>query len=83
MVRFPRPDAAMSGSRTQTIEAGLPEMAGKRDFYLRIAADLYTDEMLKANLSGMVSSHALLDPLTTSFAQQFVRFISDPGEAAA
>jgi hypothetical protein len=31
------PTAGMAGSRTQTIEAGLPEMQGRKDFYTRVA----------------------------------------------
>lgn len=72
------PQAAFSASRTQTVEAGLPEMKGRRDFYLLIASELSSAQMLTANLGGMVSPASLMDRLTTDFGSQFVRFISDP-----
>jgi hypothetical protein len=74
------PQAAMAGSRTQTVDAGLPEMRGRQDFYLRIASELGSGGMLAASLSGMVSGSALMDRLTTDFGRQFVRFISARGE---
>ena len=69
----------MAGSRTQTVEAGLPEMQGRKDFYLLLASELGAAGMLTANLSGMVSGTSLMDRLTTDFGRQFVRFISPPG----
>ena len=73
------PQAAMAGSRTQTVEAGLREMKGRQEFYLRIASDLAAAGMLTASLSGNVSASALMDRLTTGFGRQFVEFISPPG----
>lgn len=72
------PPAAFSGaSRTQTVEAGLPEMAGKQDFYLRIANELHSDGMLIATLMGMVSANALMGKLTSDFARKLVKFITE------
>jgi hypothetical protein len=70
------PQGMMAGSRTQTVEAGLPEMKGRKDFYLLVAGDLGDAGMLAASLSGVVSGSALMDRLTTGFGRQFVRFIS-------
>jgi hypothetical protein len=70
------PKAAISGSRTQTVEAGLPEMRDRKDFYLLIASDLGTAGMITASLAGMVSGSALMDRLTTELGRQFVRFTS-------
>jgi hypothetical protein len=70
------PQGVMAGSRTQTVEAGLPEMMGRKDFYLLVAGDLGDAGMLAASLSGVVSGSALMDRLTTGFGRQFVRFIS-------
>jgi hypothetical protein len=70
------PEGAFVGSRTATVETGLPEMQGQKDFYLLIASELGSAGMLTANLSGMVSPTAILDRLTTDFGRQFVRFIS-------
>jgi hypothetical protein len=72
------PQAAMAGSRTQTVEAGLPEMRGRKDFYLLVAGELSAAGMMTASLSGMVSDSALMSRLTTDFGRQFVRFISPP-----
>ena len=70
------PDGGFIGSRMATVEAGLPEMRGRKDFYLLIASELGSVGMLTANLSGSVSPTALMDRLTTDFGRQFVRFIS-------
>jgi hypothetical protein len=72
------PAAGMAGSRTQTVEAALPEMWGRQDFYLLIAGELSAARMLTADLSGMVTGTSLMDRLTTGFGRQFVRFISPP-----
>lgn len=73
--------AGMPGSRTQTVEAGLPEMRGRKDFYLLIAGELNSSGMMAASLSGMVTGAALMDRLTTELGRQFVRFISPPANA--
>jgi len=70
------PQGVMAGSRTLTVEAGLPEMQGRKDFYLLIASELGSAGMLAAELAGMVTSTALMDRLTTDFGRQFLRFIS-------
>lgn len=74
-----QPSAGFAGSRTQTVDAGLPEMAGRKDFYLRVASDLQADQMLTASLMGNVSPTSLMDRLTTDYGRQFVRFITEPG----
>jgi hypothetical protein len=73
------PQDVMAGSRTLTVEAGLPEMRGRKDFYGLIASELGAAGMLTASLSGMVTAPALMDRLTTDLGRQFVRFISPPG----
>jgi len=73
------PKAGMAGSRTQTVEAGLPEMQGRKDFYTLVASELGSAGMLTASLIGMVSPTSLMDRLTTDFGRQFVRFIGPPG----
>jgi len=42
----------MITSRTVTVEAGLPEMRGRKDFYLLIADELRAARMLTAQLAG-------------------------------
>jgi hypothetical protein len=75
-----RPQGAFVTSRTVTVEAGLPEMQGRKDFYTLIAGELSSAGMLTASLSGMVQPPALMSRLTTDFGRQFVRFISPPRE---
>jgi len=74
------PQGVMAGSRALTVEAGLPEMQGRKDFYGLIADELISAGMLTASLSGMVSGTSLMDRLTTDFGRQFVRFISPRAE---
>jgi len=73
------PEAGMAGSRTQTVEAGLAEMKGRKDFCPLIASELGSAGMLTASLSGNVSAASLMDLLTTDSGRRFVRFISAPG----
>jgi hypothetical protein len=72
------PQGVMAGGRTLTVEAGLPEMKDRKDFYLLVAGELSAAGMMTANLAGMVSGSALMDRLTTDFGRQFVRFINPP-----
>lgn len=72
------PAVAMSGSRTQTVEAGLPEMRGRRDFYMLITRELESDGLLVPTVPGMVSTSSLTNRLTTELGRQFLRFISHP-----
>ena len=74
-----RPTGGFSASRTQTVEAGLEEMRGRRDFYLLIAGELQSAQLLTASLSGMVSQAGLMNRLTTDFGRQFLIFIRPPG----
>jgi hypothetical protein len=73
---LPRPEAAFITSRTVTVEAALPEMKGRQDFYLLVAGELQSAGMLTASLSGSVQPPSLMSRLTTDFGRQFVRFIS-------
>lgn len=73
-----RPEAAFVTSRTVTVEAGLPEMRGRQDFYMLVAIELSAAGMLTAALSGSVQPPSLMSRLTTPFGRQFVRFISPP-----
>ena len=77
---IPQPQAAFATSRTVTVEAGLPEMQGRKDFYMLVAGELSSAGMLKASLSGMVQPPSLMSRLTTDFGRQFVRFISPAKE---
>jgi len=75
---IPQPQAAFATSRTVTVEAGLPEMQRRKDFYLLVASELSGAGMLTAGLVGMVQPPSLMSRLTTDFGRQFVRFINSP-----
>jgi hypothetical protein len=74
------PQAAMAASRTQTVEAGLPELRDQRDFYLQLADELKSAGLMTASLSGMVTPTALMDRLTSNLGRQLVKLISRPGD---
>jgi hypothetical protein len=71
---IPQPTAAFATSRTVTVEEGLPEMRGRKDFYLLVASELSSAGMLTASLTGR---------RTTDVGRQFVRFITPPGSPDA
>ena len=73
---LPVPEAGMITSRTMTVEEGLPEMRGRKDFYLLIADELSAAGMLTAKLTGNVQPPSLMSRLTTDWGRRFVRFIS-------
>jgi hypothetical protein len=75
---IPQPQAAFITKRTVTVEAGLPEMQGREDFYLLVASELSAAGMLTAQLGGPVQPPSLMSRLTTGWGRQFVRFISAP-----
>lgn len=75
---LPRPEAGYVTSRTVTVEAALPEMRGRQDFYLLVAEELSSAGMLTASLKGSVQPPSLMSRLTTQFGRQFVQFISPP-----
>jgi hypothetical protein len=74
------PQGVMAGARTLTVEAGMPEMRGRQDFYLLIASDLQSARLLAGGVPGMVTYEVLMTRLTSDLGRQFVRFISRPAE---
>src|ERR1019366_3073317 len=76
------PTAAYMASRTVTVEAGLPEMQGRKEFYGLIASELGSAGMLTASLSGDVQPPSLMSRLPPAFARQLIRFISPRPSAA-
>jgi len=76
---IPQPQGAFATSRTVTIEAGLPELQGRKDFYMLIASELIAAGlMVEVNLGISVTPQALSSRLTTDSGRRFVRFISPP-----
>jgi len=74
------PVTMFAGSRTMTVDIGLPEMKGRQEFYLALAEDLRVAGLLSAQLTGNVSGSALMSRLTTEMGRQMVRFISAPSD---
>jgi hypothetical protein len=72
------PQAGMAGSRTLTVDAGLPEMRGRQDFYRLIATDLESAGLMTANVFGTASRTALMDRLTTELGTRLVEFVNPP-----
>jgi hypothetical protein len=77
------PQGLMAGARTLTVEAGMPEMRGRKDFYLLVASDLMSAGLMTASLPGMVTYEALMNRLTNDLGRQLVRFISPPAGDAS
>jgi hypothetical protein len=62
-----------------TVDTGLPEMKGRKDFYMRIAGELRSEGLLITDLEAPVRYRTeLMSRLTTGFGRQLVEFISPP-----
>ncbi len=73
-----RPTPGLSGSRSQILEAGLPELSGRKDLYMQAVNELAARGLAQAALGGLVTAHGAWDALTTPFGNQFLDFISRP-----
>jgi hypothetical protein len=73
----PLPEIVVT-DRTQTVEAGLPELRDRKDFYLQVADELKSAGLMSASLNGMVSPTALMDRLTSRLGRQLVEFVRQP-----
>lgn len=74
---MPRPGISM-GPKTAIIEAGMPELAGRRDLIDRYAGALTTAGLINQSLSGIMSAGGLWVPATTPLGIEFLAFIADP-----
>jgi hypothetical protein len=72
------PAGALAGAMAEVVEAGLPEMKGRQEFYGLVVADLNASGLFAAELSGLLGAAALMRPLTNRIGRQFVEFISPP-----
>ncbi len=72
------PAGAVAGAMAEVVEAGLPEMKGRQEFYGLVVADLNASGLFAAELSGVLGTAALMRPLTNRIGRQFVEFISPP-----
>jgi hypothetical protein len=72
------PTGEIAGAMTDVVEAGLPEMKGRQEFYGLVVADLNASGLFAAELSGLLGTAALMRRLTNHIGRQFVEFISPP-----
>lgn len=64
-------------SPAQALERGLPELAGRQDFYRQILEDLQQRSLLiRFEVTGMSTGDGALSPRTTTVGKQFLTFIS-------
>ena len=74
---IPQPQAWGATSRAVTVQAGLPEMQGRQDFWMIAASELMAAGLMtNVNLAVSVTPPSLMSRLTTDFGRQFVKFIS-------
>lgn len=74
---IPRPNIYM-GPKTGIIEAGMPELSGRRDLINRYAEALNTAGLINQSLTAMMSENGLWEPATTPLGAEFLAFIADP-----
>ena len=78
-----RPNVMMGG-KSVIVEAGMPELASRKDLIDRYAAALSDAGLIAQSLSGMMSEAGLWAAATTPLAADFLAFVADPeGDAAA
>lgn len=70
------PTPAIAGAMAEVVEAGLPELKGRQEFYGLVAADLNSSGMLAVELSGVLGTAILMRSVTNQMGKQFVKFIS-------
>jgi len=75
---IPWPENIEVGSLTRIVEIGMPEVAGRRDFYDNLARDLSAAGMSTSELGGMKRADGLKAPRASATGQAFLRFITDP-----
>jgi hypothetical protein len=73
----------MMGGKSVIIEAGMPELASRKDLIDRYAAALSNAGLIAQSLSGLMSEAGLWAAATTPLAADFLAFVADPeGDAA-
>ncbi|PZG01481.1 hypothetical protein C1I99_07110 [Micromonospora deserti] len=74
---MPRPGISM-GPKTAIIEAGMPELAGRRDLIDRYAGALTVAGLINQSISGIMSAGGLWVPATAPLGIEFLAFVADP-----
>lgn len=76
---IPWPNVSMGGLGSVVVERGMPEMAGRKELYRRMFADLNAAGLSNTgDLGGTMTGHGLTQQRTTETGRAFLRFISDP-----
>lgn len=74
---IPQPNIS-TGPKTAIIEAGMPELAGRRDLIDRYAGALTNAGLVNQSFSGIMSANGLWGPATTPLGVEFLAFVADP-----
>lgn len=72
-----RPNIYM-GPKIGIIEAGMPELSGRRDLIDRYAGALTTAGLINQSLAAVMTENGLWVPATTPLGTEFLAFIADP-----
>jgi hypothetical protein len=67
-----------AGPKTAIIEAGMPELAGRRDLIDRYAGALTGTGLINQALTGMMTESGLWAIATTPLGIEFLAFVADP-----
>jgi hypothetical protein len=67
-----------TGPKTAIIEAGMPELGGRRDLIDRYGGALTTAGLVSQALTGLMTQNGLWAGATTPLAAEFLAFIADP-----
>ena len=68
----------ISGAKTAIIEAGMPELADRRDLIDRYAGALTGAGLINQSLTGMMTENGLWAAATTPLGAEFLAFVTDP-----
>jgi hypothetical protein len=73
------PQYVIAGSLGQMLCDAYPDLKSERDFYDKVAKDLYHDGLFRSeNLHVNMSGQGVYEKRATPLAEEFLRFISDP-----
>ncbi|WP_332643266.1 hypothetical protein [Aeromicrobium sp.] len=74
---IPRPNLMMGG-RSTLLEQGVPEFAGRRDWYDLLAGDIDSARLAQTNMHTTMTGAGLWNSATTQLGSRFLAFIADP-----
>jgi hypothetical protein len=71
------------GSKTVIIEAGMPELAGRKDLIDRYAGALTNAGLINQAIGGIMTQNGIWAKATTSLGSEFLAFVANPQSATA